>query len=123
MHKNDILLSQRLQSSERNLAQNDDLRLSTTNVRMLLPQKQMNNPKNKMTHHEYAFFKIRETKITPHDVSNFEKCSICHDNFILDKTVKILQCKHFFHYECLRRWVISCTKSFCPLCRERIPSR
>ena len=52
----DILLSQRLQSSERNLAQNDDLRLSTTNVRMLLPQKPMKNPKNKMTHHEYAFF-------------------------------------------------------------------
>ncbi len=118
---NETLLRQRLPSSEQNLTQEDALGLSTKNVRMLLPQKPMKKSKNDMTDHEYAFFMLRETKITPNDVSNSEKCSICHDEFILDKTVKILPCKHFFHYGCLRRWVISCTKSVCPLCRECIP--
>ena len=75
---------------------------------------------SQMMNHEFSFFKLRETKITLIDKSNSDKCSICHEEFVINTIVKILPCKHFFHCDCLSEWVISNRKSKCPLCRKNI---
>ena len=75
---------------------------------------------SQMMNHEFSFFKLRETKITLIDESNSDKCSICHEEYVINTIVKILLCKHFFHCDCLSEWVISNRKSKCPLCRKNI---
>ncbi|CAH6718228.1 hypothetical protein CLIB1444_01S02014 [[Candida] jaroonii] len=48
------------------------------------------------------------------------KCSICLDRFKpLRSRVLILDCKHFFHENCLSNWLINFKRS-CPLCNHSI---
>lgn len=48
------------------------------------------------------------------------KCSICLDRFRpLHSRVLILDCKHFFHENCLSNWLINFKRS-CPLCNNII---
>lgn len=47
-----------------------------------------------------------------------EKCPICMGGFNQNKKPAFLGCKHYFHQDCLRRWVKD-NKS-CPICRSNI---
>lgn len=50
------------------------------------------------------------------------KCSICLDRFKpLKSRILILDCKHFFHENCLSNWLINFKRS-CPLCNHSISS-
>ena len=74
-----------------------------------------------MPRRENAFDRLPQRVITQNDISNVEKCSICLDGFILNSTAKMLPCEHFFHLECLQKWVQEYDKKICPLCRAGIP--
>ena len=46
-------------------------------------------------------------------------CSICYENYSeLDKIVKCVYCKNYFHDDCMKVWLKQAIKCTCPLCRE-----
>lgn len=46
-------------------------------------------------------------------------CTICQEEFAPGEKVCVLpRCKHMFHEDCLRDWIMS--KGTCPLCRDRV---
>ncbi|KAM0941092.1 putative transcription factor C2H2 family [Dioscorea sansibarensis] len=47
-------------------------------------------------------------------------CSICLEDFVVDTEVKEMPCKHFFHSECVLRWLE--LHSSCPVCRFELPA-
>ncbi|KAI5962490.1 uncharacterized protein KGF55_003566 [Candida pseudojiufengensis] len=56
----------------------------------------------------------------PNDYFNSYKCSICLEKYHpLKSKVLVLQCKHFFHQNCLSNWLINFKRS-CPLCNNTI---
>ncbi|KAI5954427.1 hypothetical protein KGF54_002202 [Candida jiufengensis] len=56
----------------------------------------------------------------PNDYFNSFKCSICLEKYHpLKSKVLVLQCKHFFHQNCLSNWLINFKRS-CPLCNNTI---
>jgi hypothetical protein len=49
-------------------------------------------------------------------------CPICLEEVIdSDNNKKVLHCNHTFHKNCIDRWLS--TRSQCPVCRRRVPSR
>ncbi|KAI5147977.1 hypothetical protein ENBRE01_0037 [Enteropsectra breve] len=47
---------------------------------------------------------------------NIKECPICREDFNQDENVFQLQCKHYFHDECIREWLQ--IKKTCPLCTK-----
>lgn len=45
-------------------------------------------------------------------------CSICLDDFSQNSRLKKIECSHFFHTNCLDRWLLEHNK--CPMCRHEI---
>lgn len=48
-----------------------------------------------------------------------ETCTICLNNYKINKKVFILPCKHFFHIECLQKWFKGKKTNFCPNCKYK----
>ena len=42
-------------------------------------------------------------------------CPICLDNLLLTQALLFLNCGHFFHFPCIREWVVR--NHTCPVCR------
>lgn len=59
-----------------------------------------------------------------HDYGVDERCSVClaiighEDGEREDVMVRVLPCNHFFHVECIDRWLIN-NKKHCPYCQKR----
>ena len=53
-----------------------------------------------------------------------EKCVICYENFKEKEDVKMANCFHLFHCECIKNWIKSKDKSEeapdCPVCRRKL---
>ena len=47
-----------------------------------------------------------------------DKCIICQEEFIYGEKVKLLNCGHVFHEECIGPWLLKEKK--CPFCKEEI---
>lgn len=47
-----------------------------------------------------------------------DKCAICLDNFIAGEKVILLDCGHYNHTACIKRWLT--TRNTCPQCRSVI---
>ncbi len=47
-----------------------------------------------------------------------DSCSICLQNFNDNETLKLLNCNHKFHKNCIDEW-IKINKN-CPICRENL---
>ncbi|KAJ1630687.1 hypothetical protein T492DRAFT_592687, partial [Pavlovales sp. CCMP2436] len=48
-------------------------------------------------------------------------CSICLSPFERGESVRVLVCRHFFHKECIDRWVVSMQLAAdCPLCKRAL---
>ncbi|KAK9150322.1 hypothetical protein Syun_008631 [Stephania yunnanensis] len=45
-----------------------------------------------------------------------ESCSICMDEYVVDKKVGSLSCRHEFHIDCIKDWLLQ--KNTCPICRR-----
>lgn len=45
-------------------------------------------------------------------------CVICQDNIEIESIIRVLQCKHLFHVNCIDRWF--CENKKCPLCKKMI---
>ena len=44
-----------------------------------------------------------------------ETCCICLSELVVDDTIHILPCKHKFHVDCIKQWLLK--KQCCPLCK------
>ncbi len=55
--------------------------------------------------------------IIPIDI-NEEECVICFDNLDEQYKVKMINCNHIFHKECINKWLN--VKRTCPCCRTSI---
>ena len=53
-----------------------------------------------------------------------EKCVICFENFIHNESIKMTNCFHIFHYECIKKWIKSKEEldetPDCPICRREL---
>jgi hypothetical protein len=49
-----------------------------------------------------------------------EHCPICLLEFRPRQYAYITECWHFFHAECLRRYISSYFENYCPICRQMI---
>lgn len=72
---------------------------------------------------EDRFYWLDEQKLRKNCSTREQLCAICQDNFNQDNHVKILPCRHMFHFKCLRRSVCIYRQNTCPNCRSEIPSR
>lgn len=46
------------------------------------------------------------------------ECNICLDNFMLENSVRKLDCGHVFHKDCIDKWLNN--KTICPTCKQNI---
>lgn len=69
------------------------------------------------------FYWLDEQKLRKNCSTREQICAICQDNFNQDNHVKILPCRHMFHFKCLRTNVCNFRQKTCPVCRSEIPSR
>ncbi|KAL1555799.1 E3 ubiquitin-protein ligase DZIP3-like [Salvia divinorum] len=60
-------------------------------------------------------FKTRRCNDTDQDENEDEVCCICLDD-LYSGSVTTLNCRHEFHPDCIRRWLV-CGQNFCPLCK------
>ena len=63
---------------------------------------------------------IKETKdyiVINKDFENNE-CIICLEPMIIDDKVKILECGHMYHYDCINKWIEKKKEINCPLCSK-----
>ena len=51
---------------------------------------------------------------------NFEnnECIICLEPMIINDKVKILDCGHMYHYDCINKWIEKKGEINCPLCSK-----
>jgi len=42
-------------------------------------------------------------------------CTVCYEDM---KEAVLLPCKHIFHEECIRQWIIKNLNHFCPKCKQ-----
>ena len=51
---------------------------------------------------------------------NFEnnECIICLEPMIINDKVKILECGHMYHYDCINKWIEKKGEINCPLCSK-----
>ena len=69
------------------------------------------------------FYWLDEQKLRKNCSTREQICAICQDNFNQDNHVKILPCRHMFHFKCLRTNVCNFRQKTCPVCKSEIPSR
>ena len=53
-----------------------------------------------------------------------EKCVICFEDFEENESVKMTNCFHIFHYNCIKKWIESKQELIeepdCPICRREL---
>ena len=60
--------------------------------------------------------KIDDSQLIKIKESNHDSCIICLDDFNIDDNMINLECSHFFHEECIKKWFLYNNK--CPLCKK-----
>mgnify|MGYP001202776904 FL=1 len=63
---------------------------------------------------------IKETKDHIVINKNFEnnECIICLEPMVINDKVKILECGHMYHYDCINKWIEKKKEINCPLCSK-----
>ena len=62
----------------------------------------------------------KETKdhiVINKDFENNE-CIICLEPMVINDKVKILECGHMYHYDCINKWIEKKKEINCPLCSK-----
>ena len=62
----------------------------------------------------------KETKdhiVINKDFENNE-CIICLEPMVINDKVKILECGHMYHYDCINKWIEKKGEINCPLCSK-----
>ena len=78
----------------------------------------------KITRKEGEFYNVEVTDIEKAPIPTIiveyfdteEDCPICMEK--LDGKLGHLECNHYFHEECLKKWIETSPNSNCPICRK-----
>lgn len=63
--------------------------------------------------------KIVKTWMTKFMQTEQEFCAVCCEEFVRGKKlVKLPECNHFFHYDCITDWLK--VKPLCPICKNDV---
>lgn len=83
------------------------------------PEENMENLENvKNIVIQEELYKIQISEFS--DIKTDEKqCSICLDDFEPSNKIRLINCKHLFHSECLDTWLLQHDYK-CPHCREKV---
>ena len=46
------------------------------------------------------------------------ECIICLEPMVINDKVKILECGHMYHYDCINKWIEKKGEINCPLCSK-----
>ena len=60
-------------------------------------------------------FKENNYIILNKDFENNE-CIICLENMVINNKIKILECSHIYHYNCIEAWFKKKGEINCPIC-------
>ena len=71
---------------------------------------------------ERAINNLKKIEVNENNINNYKNitCNICLDNFEIGNTLRILECNHEFHEECILTWLKS--NNTCPICRHELES-
>ncbi|KAJ9565479.1 hypothetical protein OSB04_001445 [Centaurea solstitialis] len=61
--------------------------------------------------------RLRMAKYRQEGEEESEICVVCQVEFEKEERVGVLQCKHRFHAECIKKWLLH--KNLCPLCKTQ----
>lgn len=77
--------------------------------------------RNKLIYNEMLLNELKGEKYLE-KLNNFKSdCTICLEAFVENSIVIVLKCKHIFHKECLKEWIVKdIVKSKCPNCNFNI---
>ena len=71
---------------------------------------------------ERAINNLKKIEVNENNINNYKNitCNICLDNFEIGNILRILECNHEFHEECILTWLKS--NNTCPICRHELES-
>lgn len=67
------------------------------------------------------FNKLKHMSLNLENLENFKElqCNVCMENYNINDNITQLDCKHFFHKNCIQNWL--CNEHVtCPICRKDI---
>ena len=64
----------------------------------------------------YKKYNYTNNIIKDEDSNKNKVCCICLDNFENPTSIKVLECNHIFHRNCINSWLKN--KTNCPICRK-----
>lgn len=64
-------------------------------------------------------FNIDEIPVSSDIIDNNSECCICLSQYSKSDTISILECGHFYHTDCIKKWY--CKSTSCPICRFQLP--
>lgn len=65
---------------------------------------------------EFELNRFQVVKYSEMAKNSMDSCLICFDNYRDDDDIRILLCKHYFHKDCVDKWLCE-QSSRCPYCR------
>ena len=71
---------------------------------------------------ERAINNLKKIEVNENNINNYKNitCNICLDNFEIGNLLRILECNHEFHENCIITWLKS--NNTCPVCRHELES-
>ena len=49
-----------------------------------------------------------------------DSCSICKIPFEDNNYIRVLNCEHFFHKDCIDQWLLNYNNTCCPICKKKV---
>lgn len=49
-----------------------------------------------------------------------DSCSICKIPFEDNNYIRVLNCEHFFHKDCIDQWLLNYDNTCCPICKKKV---
>ena len=75
------------------------------------------NTKNNNKNYKKNDNLIKDHIILDKEFENNE-CIICLEPMVINDKVKILECGHMYHYDCINKWIEKKKEINCPLCSK-----
>lgn len=95
----------------------------------------LGGPQSRWTHNTAAAQRAREAELEARtlatiatlpsvrvaqcDLDHESECVICAEDLTLDEELLELPCRHRFHEECIKKWLVRACR--CPLCQQDVP--
>ena len=59
-----------------------------------------------------------ELRLFKSELYESPRCSICMEDFKTDDIIRVLNCNHYYHHDCIDKWLIK--HKTCPYCRNNL---